>query len=103
MEFKELFREKYRKALEAARGGDEAGVKTGLIELVDIFHKQYNSNNGDAIVIKAKLKYWEDTFSMYVQIINMVLFCPIFLLLPNSIAISNYFDISPCLKAGDSL
>lgn len=71
MEFKDLFRELYRKTLNAARNNDEKGVVDGLRELCDIFMRQYNLNNGDNIVTKAKLSYWNDTFSTYIKIINM--------------------------------
>lgn len=70
MEFAELFREKYRVALHAARANDEKGVIAGLTDLYNLFAEQYKKDNGDSIVIKAKLSYWQDTFGTYVQIIR---------------------------------
>lgn len=70
MEFKELFREKYRVALHAARANDQEGVIAGLSDLYELFAEQYKKNNGDTIVIKAKLSYWQDTFGSYIQIIR---------------------------------
>lgn len=70
MEFEELFREKYRVALLAARINDQDGVIDGLSNLCALFAEQYSKNNGDSIVIKAKLSYWQDTFDTYLQIIR---------------------------------
>lgn len=70
MEFKEKFREQYRKTLLAARAKDTGGVIAGLTDLYDLFVEQYNKNNGDSIVIKAKLSYWRDIFSGYIQIVR---------------------------------
>lgn len=70
MGFEELFREKYRVALLAARANDKEGTIAGLSDLYELFATQYKSNNGDSIVIKAKLSYWQDTFATYVQIIR---------------------------------
>lgn len=70
MEFKKLFREKYRVALLAARANDKDGVIAGLSDLYQLFAEQYKKNNGDTIVIKAKLSYWQDTFGTYIQIIR---------------------------------
>lgn len=70
MEFKELFREKYRVALHAARANDKDGTIAGLTGLYNLFAEQYKKNNGDTIVIKAKLSYWQDTFGTYIQIIR---------------------------------
>lgn len=61
MEFEELFREKYRVALLAVRINDQDGVIDGLSNLCALFAEQYSKNNGDSIVIKAKLSYWQDT------------------------------------------
>ena len=54
MKFADLFREKYRAALCAARANDENGTIDGLNDLYKLFASQYDSNNGDSIVIKAK-------------------------------------------------
>lgn len=70
MNFAEQFRQKYRTALLAARANDEAGVLDGLAELYNLFARQYASDNGDAIVIKAKLSYWQDVFGSYASIIK---------------------------------
>lgn len=70
MGFAELFREKYRTALLAARANDQDGVIAGLSDLYELFAAQYKSDNGDTIVIKAKLGYWKDTFGTYIQIIR---------------------------------
>lgn len=70
MSFADLFREKYRAALYAARANDTNGTIAGLSDLYELFAAQYNSNNGDSIVIKAKLSYWQDTFGTYIAIIR---------------------------------
>lgn len=70
MEFKEKFREKYRAALLAARAGDQNGVIVGLSDLNSLFAEQYKKNNGDSIVVKAKLSYWKDVFDGYIQIVR---------------------------------
>lgn len=70
MEFKELFREKYRAALTAARADDCDGVILGLSNLYELFAEQYGKNNGDSIVIKAKLSYWRDLFGGYISIVR---------------------------------
>ncbi len=70
MEFKDLFREKYRAALLAARAGNKQGVIDGLRDLYLIFAEQYRKGNGDPIVIKAKLKRWQDIFGGYIEIVR---------------------------------
>lgn len=70
MEFKDIFREKYRKALYAARENNQEATLKGLIDLSNLFLEQFNKKNGDPIVIKAKLKYWQETFEKYVTIIR---------------------------------
>lgn len=68
MQFKERFREKYRAALLAARAGDADGVIEGLSNLYTLFSEQYNKDNGDSIVVKAQLSYWQDVFGKYIEI-----------------------------------
>ena len=68
MTFKELFRSTYRSALLAARANDVEGVVSGLSDLYELFARQYKMENGDSIVIKAKLSFWQETFSTYTQI-----------------------------------
>ena len=70
MSFSELFREKYRATLHAARANDKDGVVNGLYGLFNLFVEQYGKDNGDSIVTKAKLGYWRDTFGAYIKIIN---------------------------------
>lgn len=70
MKFEELFREKYRVALLAARANDKNGVIAGLCDLYNLFSAQYKKNNGDSIATKAKLTYWQDTFGTYMGIIR---------------------------------
>ena len=70
MTFADLFREKYRAALYAARAGDENGVINGLRELYSIFAEQYRKDNGDPIVVKAKISRWQDIFGGYIQIVR---------------------------------
>lgn len=70
MDFKDLFREKYRAALLVARANNQDGVIAGLSDLYSLFAEQYRKNNGDSIVIKAKLSYWQDVFGTYIQIIR---------------------------------
>lgn len=70
MDFKDLFREKYSIALQAARANNQDGVLAGLEDLHAIFASQYSLNNGDSIVIKAKLSYWQDVFGGYSAIVR---------------------------------
>lgn len=70
MNFGEVFREKYRVALCAARANNTEAVLTGLLELYRIFAQQYSLNNGDSIVVKAKLSYWQGIFGGYIDIIR---------------------------------
>lgn len=70
MTFADTFREKYRVALHAARANDKDGTIAGLSDLYNLFAEQYKKDNGDSIVIKAKLSYWQDTFGTYIQIIR---------------------------------
>ena len=70
MQFKEKFLEKYRKALRAARANDVDGVISGLTELYYLFAEQYSKNNGDSIVVKAKLSHWQDVFGGYIQVVK---------------------------------
>ena len=70
MDFSELFREKYRAALCAARANDKESTLAGLAELYHIFAEQYSLNNGDSIVVKAKLSYWQEIFGGYIDIIH---------------------------------
>lgn len=70
MLFAEEFRLKYRSALHAARGGNKEATLAGLQELYQLFAAQYSLNNGDPIVIKAKLSYWQDVFGKYIEIIR---------------------------------
>ncbi len=70
MKFKDLFREKYRVALLAARGNNKEATLTALSDLYSLFAEQYSLNNGDSIVIKAKLSYWQSIFGGYINIIR---------------------------------
>lgn len=70
MSFKDEFLQKYRVALHAARANDEKGVIDGLSDLYALFCGQYGKNNGDSIVIKAKLSYWQDVFGSYMAIVR---------------------------------
>ncbi len=70
MTFADLFREKYRAALHAARANDQEATLQGLLELYKLFAGQYSLNNGDPIVIKAKLSHWQDVFGSYIEIIR---------------------------------
>lgn len=70
MNFEQQFREKYRAALRAARVNDQAATLKGLSDLYQLFAEQYSLNNGDSIVIKAKLSYWQDVFGGYIDIIR---------------------------------
>lgn len=70
MEFKDLFREKYRVALYAARANNQEAVIAGLKDLYELFASQYQKNNGDSIVVKAKLSYWQDVFGGYIDIVR---------------------------------
>ncbi len=70
MEFKDLFREKYRAALLAARAGNKQGVIDSLRDLYSIFAEQYRKENGDPIVIKAKLSRWQDILGGYIGIVQ---------------------------------
>lgn len=70
MAFADIFREQYRETRRAAKAGDEAGTLKGLYDIYQLFAAQYSFNNGDSIVIKAKLSYWQDIFENYVDIIR---------------------------------
>lgn len=70
MEFKEKFRQKYRVALYAARACDQDATLAGLYDLYRLFAEQYSSDNGDSIVVKAKLSYWQSIFGGYIDIIR---------------------------------
>lgn len=70
MQFSDLFREKYRVALQAARKGDKDGTIAAIKELYRIFAEQYQKDNGDPIVVKAKLGHWQDVFGSYIRIIE---------------------------------
>lgn len=71
MKFKDLFREKYRVALHAARANNKDATLAGLADLYNLFAEQYALDNGDSIVIKAKLSYWQEIFEHYVDIIRL--------------------------------
>lgn len=70
MEFKDVFREKYRIPLMAARLNDAQGVIEGLNGLVELCSTQFEKNNGVSIVVKAKLSHWKDTFAKYASIVK---------------------------------
>lgn len=70
MSFADKFREKYRVALYAARANNQEATLAGLSDLYRLFAKQYKKDNGDSIVIKAKLSYWQEIFGGYVDIIR---------------------------------
>lgn len=70
MTFSDVFREKYRLVLRAARANDRDTTLAGLNNLYDLFAAQYSLNNGDSIVVKAKLSYWQDVFGGYIEIIR---------------------------------
>ena len=70
MKFEELFREKYRSALLAAREGDAEGTLVGLTATRDLLERQYNANNGDPRIVKLHLSIWRDRFAMYVRILQ---------------------------------
>ncbi len=70
MTFADKFREKYRVALHAARENNQEATQKGLVDLYKLFAEQYSLNNGDSIVVKAKLSYWQDVFGSYIDIIR---------------------------------
>lgn len=70
MTFSDMFRQKYRVALCAARANDTRATLDGLSELCRLFADQYAFDNGDSIVVKAKLSYWQSVFGRYVDIIR---------------------------------
>lgn len=70
MPFADVFRMKYRVALQAARNNDQEATLKGLTDLYHLFERQYALDNGDSIVIKAKLSYWQDIFGGYINIIQ---------------------------------
>ncbi len=70
MTFADRFREKYRVALYAARGNDVDATIAGLKGLYDLFDEQYALKNGDSVVTKAKLSYWQKVFGGYIEIIR---------------------------------
>lgn len=68
MSFADKFREKYRVALYAARENNREATLAGLEDLYKLFAEQYSLQNGDSIVVKAKLSYWQQIFAGYVGI-----------------------------------
>ncbi len=70
MTFADKFREQYRKSLLAARRNDQAATISALSDLCKLFLEQYSLENGDSIVIKAKLSYWQEIFGSYIDIIR---------------------------------
>lgn len=70
MSFADKFREKYRVALYAARENNRESTLAGLEGLYKLFAEQYSLQNGDSIVVKAKLSYWQSIFAGYVGIIK---------------------------------
>lgn len=70
MTFADKFREKYRVALYAARANNQDATLAGLADLYRLFAEQYALDNGDSIVVKAKLSYWQEIFGGYVDIIR---------------------------------
>lgn len=70
MSFADIFREKYRVALRAARADDEAATLKGLYDLYQVFEAQYSRQNRDSIITKAKLSYWKGVFGGYIDIIR---------------------------------
>lgn len=68
MKFKDRFVEQYRIALRAAREENANGVIDGLNGLYALFEEQYKKDNGDSIVVKVKLSYWQDVFGKYIRI-----------------------------------
>ncbi len=70
MTFADKFRERYRTALHAARANDQDATLTGLAELYRLFAEQYSLQNGDSIVTKAQLSYWQDVFGGYIDLIR---------------------------------
>lgn len=70
MSFADKFREKYRVALYASRANNKEATLAGLSDLYRLFAEQYALDNGDSIVIKAKLSYWQEIFGGYVDIIR---------------------------------
>lgn len=69
MSFADKFREKYRVALYAARANNQDATLAGLADLYKLFANQYALDNGDSIVVKAKLSYWQEIFGGYADII----------------------------------
>ena len=70
MSFEELFREKYRIARNAARANNQDATLAGLSDLYRLFANQFALDNGDSIVTKAKLSYWQEVFGGYIDIIR---------------------------------
>lgn len=70
MTFEDQFRSMYRVALRAARANDQEGTLKGLSDLHRLFSEQYLLDNGDSIVVKAKLSYWQDVFAKNIAIIR---------------------------------
>ncbi len=70
MSFADKFRGKYRVALYAARENNQEATLAGLMDLYKLFAEQYSLKNGDSIVVKAKLSYWQGLFAGYIGIIK---------------------------------
>ena len=68
MQFKDIFRERYRVALLAARAGDEQAVVAALEEFHGVLEQQYKSKNGDSIIVKVELSRWMDIIGAYLRL-----------------------------------
>ncbi len=70
MGFEDIFRAKYKIALNAARAADRDATAAALQAIADTFREQYNLDNGDPIVIKAKLSSWQGIFQNFAAIVR---------------------------------
>lgn len=70
MLFKELFRQKYRDALLAARANDEGMTIKALEELYYILTEQYDAQNGDTTITKIHLQVEREKINEYLKIIH---------------------------------
>lgn len=70
MKFSEMFRERYRIARNAAKANKKEETLAELNNLYQLFAQQILLQNGDRIVVKAKLNYWQNIFGNYIDIIK---------------------------------
>lgn len=70
MQFEEKVRLGYRVALHAARKNDVTATLAALVDFHNLLQNQFELDNGDGIVAKAKLSYYSDKIADYIEIVR---------------------------------